>query len=276
MEQAELIIADALDRLLEVVDESRIPRLNSDGRMRIVNSDVIADMIADIKTQLPEDIRRANSIVLQAEDRIREATDYAEQVTSEAKKEAASTTAQAEKAAKITINEADAYHSEKVSLGDDYLAAKKREGDDYYRETVARAKQEAERILAEARAQHEDLISENTITIEAQKRADELRNKTVLRSNQVYNNAKRSADDVLGALLRCLEDYYAAIEQDKKALEVRPAETERHERIDDARRQKGNEADGEGDGRGSTFFDIFKRKRRQHDDGDGDYDDGDA
>ncbi|MBR5947909.1 MAG: hypothetical protein IKZ82_04560 [Clostridia bacterium] len=276
MEQAELIIVDALEQLMDFVDNSRIPMLRSGDRMRIVDSDAVADMIADIKTQLPEDIRRANSILLQAEGKIREATEYAERITAEANNNIEVLKNKSEAEANALKSEANAYYKDKVASGDDYLANKKKEADAYYRECVENAKQEAARIIEEANAQHELLVSEDAIVIDAQQRAEELRNKTILRSNQVYNNAKRSADDVFSALLHCLEDYYSAIEQDRKALDIKPQETEIRpqqnaqsqqptarrdiQQVEDLE-EEDLEQDDEDDA--PSFFDFFKRRKKK-------------
>ena len=56
MEKAELIITDALEKIEQTIYDSPIPRLRTDDRLRIVNSDEISDMIADVKTQLPADL----------------------------------------------------------------------------------------------------------------------------------------------------------------------------------------------------------------------------
>ena len=68
MEQTELIIVDALDRIDKTIYDSPIPRMRADNSLRIVNSDDISDMISDIKTQLPAEIRRANTILLQMDE----------------------------------------------------------------------------------------------------------------------------------------------------------------------------------------------------------------
>ncbi len=272
MEQAELIIVDALDQLMDYVDNSRIPVLRSGDRMRIVDSDEIAEMIQDIKTQLPEDIRRANSILLQAEGKIREAAEYADRLTAEANNNIEALKTKSEAEANSVKSEADAYYKDKVASGDDYLAKKKQEADEYYRDCVENAKQEAARILDEANERHEQLVSEDSIVTDAQRRAEELRNKTILRSNQVYNNAKRSADDVFAALLHCLEDYYNAIEQDRKALDIKPQETEIRPqqpaqgtaRRDIQQVEDADEADYEREeDDGPSFFDFFKRRKKK-------------
>ena len=124
-------------------------------------------------------------------------------------------------------------------------------------------KRVAERKVAQA----EDAV--HRMIEEAQKRAEELRRKTVLRSNQVYSNAKLSADSVLAELMDYLERYYSAIEADRKALDARPAATTgaqprpqsapaQNEAADEA-----GDADEGDDALGWNIFgNLFKRKKK--------------
>ena len=266
MEQTELIIVDALEKIEQTIYESQIPRMRADDRLRIVNSDDIADMISDIKTQLPAEIRRANSILLQMDAKIQSATEYANKIAADAEKNAEETMLKANSNAQKATNEANAYYDEKITLGDEYLNNKMNEGNAYYDDRIAKANEDAEAIIAAANEERDRLVSEHEVTLAAQQQAEELRKKTVLRSNQVYNNAKKSADDVLATLMKYLEEYYSAIEEDRKQLEVKPAETESR-RIDQAakaqpqpRRQENEE--NEEEERIPSFFDLFKRKKR--------------
>jgi hypothetical protein len=266
MEQTELIIVDALDKIEQKIYDSQIPRMRADDRLRIVNSDVIADMLADIKTQLPAEIRRANSLLLQMDAKLQSATDYANKIAADAEKNAEDTMIKANSAAQKATNEANEYYDEKVSLGDEYLANKMREGDTYYNERIAKAQEDAEAIIAQANEEREHLISEHEVTLAAQDQAEELRKKTIVRSNQVYNNAKKSADDVLATLMKYLEEYYNAIDADRKALDVKPAETEakRPEQAARPQPQQGSrrEAETDTDDNPPSFFDLFKRKKK--------------
>ena len=282
MEQTELIIVDALDKIEQKIYDSQIPRMRADDRLRIVNSDVIADMIADIKTQLPAEIRRANSLLLQVDAKLQSATDYANKIAADAEKNAEETLLKANSNAQKATNEANSYYDEKVSLGDEYLANKMTEGDNYYNDRIAKANEDAEAIIAAANEERARLISVHEVTVAAQEQAEELRKKTVLRSNQVYNNAKKSADDVLATLMKYLEDYYNTIESDRKALEIKPAETEARQRYDQAparpsrpaHREDDTEQDDEDDRNNPpSFFDLFKRKKKpQPADNNADYD----
>lgn len=263
MEQTELIIVDALDKIEQKIYDSQIPRMRADDRLRIVNSDMIADMLADIKTQLPAEIRRANSLLLQMDAKLQSATDYANKIAADAEKNAEETLLKANAGAQKATNEANEYYDEKVSLGDEYLANKMSEGDTYYNDRIQKAQEDADAIIAAANEERERLISEHEITLAAQEQAEELRKKTILRSNQVYNNAKKSADDVLATLMQYLEGYYNNIDADRKALEIKPAETEAKRPEQAARPQQPAKHDEEEeDNNPPSFFDLFKRKKK--------------
>lgn len=279
MEKTELIIVDALDRIEQAIYDSPIPRMRADNTLRMVNSDEIADMIADLKTQLPAEIRRANTILLQMDAKIQSATDYANKIAADAERSADETMLRANSAAQKAVNEADAYHAEKVASGDDYLAGKMQEGDAYYNERIAQANDEAAAIIEAANAERDRLISEHEVTAAAQQEAEEYRVQMAHRANQIFNNASRRADDVLATLMQYLEDYYNSIAQDRKALEIKQTEDDRkaeQSRQAAERRNEHREEPEEDDeperGAIPSFFDIFKRKKKPQSGNNGDYD----
>ena len=275
MEQTELILVEALEQIEKTIYDSPIPRMRADNSLRIVNSDDIADMIADIKTQLPAEIRRANTIILQMNAKLQSATEYANKIAEDAEREAEETTLRANSTAQKTVNEADRYHDEKTKAGDDYLAAKMSDADAYYNKRIAQADADAEAILRDANSERDRLISEHEITVAAQQEAEEYRRQTAIRANQILDNASNRADDVLGTLMKYLEDYYTSIEQDRKALNVQSKESDPKPRPSQVRnaeaRRPEPEADTDDDrGPAPSFFDIFKRRKKPQG-GEGDF-----
>ena len=240
------IIEGRIDELIELIDNSQIPRFGSADR-RIVNADEIAGILVEIKSCLPENVRKANDVLARANKIMLEADEYsnatkadadriaqdtvekaridAEQMETDANTYYDNKVAEGDTYLENKTGEADDYYESRVAEGDDYLKQKTEQGNSYYEDCVARAKDTARDIIEEANATRERLVSESEVTLEAQKRAEELRRKTVLRSNQVYSNAKLSADSVLAELMDYLERYYSAIEADRKALDARPAAT---------------------------------------------------
>ena len=262
MEKTELVIVDALEKIEQTIYESPIPRMRADDRLRIVNSDDIADMIADIKTQLPAEIRRANTVLLQMDAKIQSATDYANKIAEDAEKNADETMLKANSTAQKTVNEADAYHDEKVATADEYLDSKVREGDAYYNDRIAQAKEEAAAIIDAANAERDRLISEHEVTIAAQQEAEEYRVQMAQRANQIFSNANKRSDEILGELMSYLEDYYNSISQDRKELQRHFTADPEPKRSEQRRRQEAEQAEEEDRSQPSSFFDIFKRKKK--------------
>ena len=216
------IIEGRIDELIELIDNSQIPRFGSADR-RIVNADEIAGILVEIKSCLPENVRKANDVLARANKIMLEADEYsnatkadadriaqdtvekaridAEQMETDANTYYDNKVAEGDTYLENKTGEADDYYESRVAEGDDYLKQKTEQGNSYYEDCVARAKDTARDIIEEANATRERLVSESEVTLEAQKRAEELRRKTVLRSNQVYSNAKLSADSVLAELM---------------------------------------------------------------------------
>ena len=59
------IIEGRIDELIELIDNSQIPRFGSADR-RIVNADEIAGILVEIKSCLPENVRKANDVLARA------------------------------------------------------------------------------------------------------------------------------------------------------------------------------------------------------------------
>lgn len=284
------IIEGRIDELIELIDNSQIPRFGSADR-RIVNADEIAGILVEIKSCLPENVRKANDVLARANKIMLEADEYsnatkadadriaqdtvekaridAEQMETDANTYYDNKVAEGDTYLENKTREADDYYESRVAEGDDYLKQKTEQGNSYYEDCVARAKDTARDIIEEANATRERLVSESEVTLEAQKRAEELRRKTVLRSNQVYSNAKLSADSVLAELMDYLERYYSAIEADRKALDARPAATTGAQPRTQSAPAQNEAADGAGDvdedddaSGWNIFGNLFKRKKK--------------
>ncbi|MCH5279049.1 MAG: hypothetical protein J1E60_04585 [Christensenellaceae bacterium] len=269
------LITGMINRIQEAIDSSPIPRVGSANR-RIVDVDEIFDMLVELKTSLPENVRRANGVILEADKIIDDAEEHAKGLVDDAAARADDMVAKAERDADKLIRDANEYFDRKTEEADLYYEHRYADGDRYYEDKIADAEAEASRIIAEAEATRANLISESEITLAATEQAEELRRKTVMRSNQVYMNAKRSADKVLEELMNYLEEYYAAIKTDREALDVKPAATEaRYDSQSRAQRgptrpqseaeqyQEDEEAE-----ESVSIFNFFKRKRRSSDEWD--------
>ncbi|MDO4493484.1 MAG: hypothetical protein Q4C53_06335 [Clostridia bacterium] len=103
------------------------------------------------------------------------------------------------------------------------------------RQIVETAKEEAERIVAQAQASAEEIyqnaqddfermVSESAIIEEASVRAGDIMNEAETNANAIYNGARTYADGILADIQRYLSEYHALISDNRKELEVVPAE----------------------------------------------------
>ena len=223
---------EKITELEKAIDSSPTPRFSGSDR-RIVDTEEMFDLLGDLKVTIPKDIRRAHSILSDAENITSNAENYATELVDNA-------TTRAE----TIVQEANAKGEE----------------------IIAKANADAEKILADANAERERLISEHEVTIESQRRGELLERKAEYNANRVYDNAKAYADDVLGSLMRFLEEYYSMVEVNRKDLGVVPKpefEKSPEEAEAEAAAAEAQNAEPEEDeDNGFLGLGIFKRKKK--------------
>ena len=233
VEQITIQTFEKITELEKAIESSPAPRFSGSDR-RIVDTEEMFDLIGDLKVTIPKDIRRAHSILADADNITSNAENYATELVDNAQTRA-----------ETILQEANAKH-------DEILEA---------------AKKEAEGIIAEANKERERLVSDSEITSEAEHRAELLERKAEYNANRVYNNAKAYADDVLGSLMRFLEEYYSMVEVNRKDLGVIPEPdytkapeeaAQEMEELEDEQETGEEETD-----EGLFGLGIFKRKKKK-------------
>ncbi|MEG1893022.1 MAG: hypothetical protein RR232_00755 [Clostridia bacterium] len=92
-----------LEQIEETVEDSPKPKLGG-GNRRVVDADEIFDLLGDLKVTIPEDIRRANSVIVEAKNITSNADDYARDTVQKAQADAEKIIADAdERAEQIMI-----------------------------------------------------------------------------------------------------------------------------------------------------------------------------
>ena len=86
---------------------------------------------------------------------------------------------------------------------------------------MAEAQNKANLVLEKAREEYERLIAEDEIYQEAQKRAQLLAAKAEYNANEVFENAKTYADDILADRERFLDEYKNLVNVNRKDLGAR-------------------------------------------------------
>lgn len=69
-----LKIYDIIDQLEDLIENSPKPKLSGSATKRTVDVEEVFDLLGDLKTTIPEDIRRANSLMIEAQNTIDSAT----------------------------------------------------------------------------------------------------------------------------------------------------------------------------------------------------------
>ena len=121
-----LKIYDIIDQLEELVDNSPKPKLGGGATKRIVDVEEVFDLLGDLKTTIPEDIRRANSVMIEAENTIANAEDTARDTIEEAENQAANIIAEAQNKANLVLEKAREEYERLIAEDEIYQEAQKR------------------------------------------------------------------------------------------------------------------------------------------------------
>ena len=233
---------EKINELEEIIESSPAPRFGGNTDRRIIDIDEIYNLLGDLKVTIPEDVRKADSIITDAKNITAKAENYANELVDNAQARA------------------DAIISEAES--------KKRN-------IIATAEANASSIITEAEAKREALLDEHSIVEEAERRANLLERKAEYNAKRVYDNAKGYADGVLGSLMQFLEDYYGVIEVNRNDLGVVPkpdfnqSPEEAKAKEEEAKAKAAEEEEEEED---EGFFGLFKRKKKKVEEEDPDAD----
>ena len=176
-----------INKIEQAIEDSPRPKLGGNAK-RIVDVDELFDLLGDLKVTIPEDIRRANTVLLEAENMVHNASEHAQDLVADAQ------------------DQSDAMLRDAQNQSDTMLRD---------------ASSQANKILDDAQTQFEQRVAEHEILQEAQKRAELLERKAEHNATVVYEGAKRYADDILVDLTRFLGEYQTLIQKNRDELDVR-------------------------------------------------------
>ena len=92
-------IYSILSKIEQLLDESPRPKFSNGTERRIIDLDEFNGLLEELKTQIPEDIRRAGGIIHERENTLRDAREQAKETVEQAEAEAESLRKQAQEAA---------------------------------------------------------------------------------------------------------------------------------------------------------------------------------
>lgn len=73
-----------IGQLEELVETSPKPKIGGGANKRLINADEVKDLLGDLKVTIPEDIRRANSVIIESQTMIDNAEEHAKELVAKA------------------------------------------------------------------------------------------------------------------------------------------------------------------------------------------------
>ncbi len=114
-----------LEQIEQTIENSPRPKIGG-GNKRLVDVDEIMDLMGDLKVTIPEDIRRANSVMLEAQNMTDNAADHARDIVEKAQRQADKLVAEANSTAQQLVVKAKDEYERLVSEDEIYQEAQKR------------------------------------------------------------------------------------------------------------------------------------------------------
>lgn len=173
-------IFSIISQIEQVVENSPRPKLGGNTK-RTVDVDEIYDLLGDLKVTIPEDIRRANSVLIEADNIVAHAEEHANELVADAQAHAESLVAQAEEQARGIAEEAERQFEQRLSEHEITGEAQRRAAalasmaENNATIVYEGAKQYADDILADLQrflVQYQNLVAENRAELGVRAKAE--------------------------------------------------------------------------------------------------------
>ncbi len=119
-------IFDIISQIEEAIENSPRPKLGGSQNKRTVDVDELFDLLGDLKVTIPDDIRRANSIMVEANSMIENAEDHAREIVEAAEHRAEALLKDAHVKGEKMRRQAESEFEKRVNENDIYLEAQTR------------------------------------------------------------------------------------------------------------------------------------------------------
>ncbi len=114
-----------IGQLEELVETSPRPKIGG-GNKRVIGADELMDLLGDLKVTIPEDIRRANSVIIESQTMIDNAEEHARDVVAKAQQDADTLVAKANANARSINEKAQVEYERLISEDEIYQEAQRR------------------------------------------------------------------------------------------------------------------------------------------------------
>lgn len=115
-----------IGQLEDMIERSPKPKLGNSASKRVIDAEEMIDLLGDLKVTIPEDIRRANSVMIEAQTMIDNADEHAREVVANAQDEADRLIAQAHATANDIVEKARQEYERLVQEDEIYQEAQRR------------------------------------------------------------------------------------------------------------------------------------------------------
>lgn len=115
-----------IGQLEDMIERSPKPKLSNGANKRVIDAEEMIDLLGDLKVTIPEDIRRANSVMIEAQTMIDNADEHARELVANAQTESDRLIAQAHATADDIVEKAKQEYERLVQEDEIYQEAQRR------------------------------------------------------------------------------------------------------------------------------------------------------
>ncbi len=239
-----------IGQLEDMIERAPKPKLGNAANKRVIDTEEMIDLLGDLKVTIPEDIRRANSVMIEAQTMIDNADEHAREVVANAQEEADRLIAQAHANANDILEQARQEYERLVQEDEIYQEAQRRA------ELLAKkAEANASLVFENAKCYADDVLKDLESFLGEYKQLVALNRKDLDARTQQSEPAVAPAAPQ--AEYQPAEDQHAAHQPRRKAKPA-PAE-EAYDDFDD------EEDDFDDDAKGGFLGGLFKRRKKVED-----------
>lgn len=252
-----------IGQIEDMVENSQRPKIGGANK-RVIDVEEMMDLMGDLKVTIPEDIRRANSVIVDAQTMIDNADEHAREVVAQAEEDGERIIADAKQKAAEIIEKARTEYEKLVSEDEIYQEAQRRA-----KLLAQKAEANAGIVFENAKCYADDVLKDLENFLNEYRQLVAINRKDLGARNTQAAAAVQANVNTENAA----EEGEAAIEEKE---EVRPAKNTNAAKpkvIEEPEDEDDEYEDDEEDEKGGFFGKLFGRKKKEIDFDDDDFED---
>jgi vacuolar-type H+-ATPase subunit H len=253
-----------IGQIEDMIENSPRPKIGGQNK-RVIDVDEMMDLLGDLKVTIPEDIRRANSVIVDAQSMIDNADEHARDVVSKAEAEGEQIEADARQKAADILEKARGEYEKLVSEDEIYQEAQRRA-----KLLAQKAEANAGLVFENAKCYADDVLKDLENFLNEYRQLVAINRKDLGARNANSDNAEQAAQQDNGAAENPAEENeQSKVKKHANAPKVKPQPVEEdNEEEDDYEEDEEEEEE-----KGGFFGKLFGKKKKNIDFDDDDFDD---